>query len=280
MKKTIPEDGQSSGQEDGGQEARGQEDDAMAQSFGLYLSNLRKGQKLTQQQLAKRAKISTGYAGFFEQGRQIPSKRIMESLAVALDVSYLEMLKMAGLKILADDHATENDVKKARARLRGNVSENPLSNRNDLNNDEEMGSHSAGNHSADRRNGGTLFVKQPNVDSLSADPLSQLNERASAQITQKGTTVDTGFSANVNEDSSLHTTTDPAMSVAEERLSWALECIRRDPDFRWPPLYESQLQVSIMKLLLIFFYQAQTQRQLLTPSEIETLNQMADTSED
>lgn len=67
-----------------------------AGEFALYLKSMRKKQGLNQQQLAQMIEITSGYYGFFEQGRAIPSQKIIRRLARALKLDYNELLKLAG----------------------------------------------------------------------------------------------------------------------------------------------------------------------------------------
>ncbi|MEJ7608057.1 MAG: helix-turn-helix transcriptional regulator [Bryobacteraceae bacterium] len=77
MKKTNPEAEERAGEENlhGGnadeQELQADKQ-AKANEFRYYLRDLRRSHRLTQHQLAQKARVSPGYAGFFEQGRQTP----------------------------------------------------------------------------------------------------------------------------------------------------------------------------------------------------------------
>lgn len=72
------------------------EDKVQESEFASYLKDLRKQRGLNQQQLAQMVEITSGYYGFFEQGRAIPSAKIIRRLARALKANLREMMQAAG----------------------------------------------------------------------------------------------------------------------------------------------------------------------------------------
>jgi transcriptional regulator with XRE-family HTH domain len=73
--------------------------------FGQYLRDLRRKKGLNQQELADSLEISGGYYGFFEQGRQMPSKKIVRRLARVLGADYRDLLERAGHEFGKEDEA-------------------------------------------------------------------------------------------------------------------------------------------------------------------------------
>lgn len=67
-----------------------------AKEFGMYLKELRQKKGYNQSELAKLAEVASGYYGHFEQGRHIPSVKIIRQLAQVLEVDLNEMLIRAG----------------------------------------------------------------------------------------------------------------------------------------------------------------------------------------
>jgi transcriptional regulator with XRE-family HTH domain len=59
--------------------------------FGVRVRGLRSLQRLTQEQLAEKAKISVDFLSLIERGRNSPSFENLETLAGALDVSVAQL---------------------------------------------------------------------------------------------------------------------------------------------------------------------------------------------
>ncbi len=59
--------------------------------FGMRLRELRKQNKMTQEELAFKAGIDVSYLGFIERGQQSPTLRKIEALAKALKVEPSEL---------------------------------------------------------------------------------------------------------------------------------------------------------------------------------------------
>lgn len=62
----------------------------------MYLKELRQKKGYNQSELAKLAEVASGYYGHFEQGRHIPSAKIIRQLAQVLEVDLNEILTRAG----------------------------------------------------------------------------------------------------------------------------------------------------------------------------------------
>jgi transcriptional regulator with XRE-family HTH domain len=60
-------------------------------AFGARLRDLRRGAALTQEELAHRARIASGYLSDLERGQQSPTLDVVNRLARALGVTMSEM---------------------------------------------------------------------------------------------------------------------------------------------------------------------------------------------
>jgi transcriptional regulator with XRE-family HTH domain len=195
-----------------------------AKAFGAYLRNLRKAKGLNQADLAKIVEITGGYYGFFEQGRQIPSLKIINRLAEVLDDDYLEMAMMAG-------YDKFEAIKK------------------------EM------HRKSDLVDGG---------DDKRVDDQHEDGTDEGAELTNVAGTQENSEPANV-EGSDLSALA-LGSELSGERLDWAMACISQDPTYKLAAHFTQGVSTVNIKALVIQLYQAQTGRQLLTPSEFEKLN--------
>ena len=218
--------------------------DPVAKAFGRYLRDLRKSKSLSQKELAEEIEVSHGYAGFFEQGRQIPSKKIIRRLARALGVDYLEMLQRA------DHEITEDDLKKKEWLDDFADSSVP--------DDEAAGSAESGTSS---RVDGQALDEGATGGSDSVEGISTQNTQLPGIRREHYIPVGSSSQAQGGEQ-----------GISSERLDWALECIARDPTYPLPAPYKSGTHPDAVKALLIRLYQAETRRSLLTPEEVEALN--------
>ena len=65
----------------------------LEKAFGVALKKAREKQKLTQLKLAEKSDLDVTYISLLERGRRQPSLKSFMSLASALDVSPVELLK-------------------------------------------------------------------------------------------------------------------------------------------------------------------------------------------
>ena len=75
--------------------------ESMARVFGRRIKTYRRKRALTQEELARIARIDNKYIGSIERGEKAPSFEVAERLARALKVDYHELF-------LPDRHATGN----------------------------------------------------------------------------------------------------------------------------------------------------------------------------
>ena len=66
---------------------------SIEKAFGAALKKVRERRKLTQLELAERSDLDVTYISLLERGRRQPSLKSLMSLASALDVSPVELLK-------------------------------------------------------------------------------------------------------------------------------------------------------------------------------------------
>jgi len=62
-------------------------------TLGKRIRDLRKEQKLTQEQLATEIRVTSAYVGFIEQGKRNPSLNTLDTIARALGVKMSDLLK-------------------------------------------------------------------------------------------------------------------------------------------------------------------------------------------
>lgn len=71
-------------------------DNSLRRALQQNVSQLRSNLNLTQHELAKKTGVSTSYIGSLERGRKIPSLKMLEKLAAALNVSPVRLLFYRG----------------------------------------------------------------------------------------------------------------------------------------------------------------------------------------
>lgn len=64
----------------------------MPKALGKKIQKIRKGMKMTQEDLAEKVGVSTTYIGFIEQGRYAPSLEILEKIAKHLKIKINEII--------------------------------------------------------------------------------------------------------------------------------------------------------------------------------------------
>jgi DNA-binding XRE family transcriptional regulator len=64
----------------------------MPKALGKKIQKVRKGMKITQEQLAEKVGISTTYIGYIEQGRYAPSLEVLEKIAKHLKIKVNEII--------------------------------------------------------------------------------------------------------------------------------------------------------------------------------------------
>lgn len=62
------------------------------QAMGKKIQKIRKGLRMTQEEVAERVGISATYLGFIEQGRYMPSLEVLEKIAKVLKVKSSDIL--------------------------------------------------------------------------------------------------------------------------------------------------------------------------------------------
>src|SRR5262245_44628176 len=72
--------------------------------FGLRLRQFRRGQKMTQRELAEHCGVSSGYIGLIETGERVPDGKLLQLLASALKLSDAQRAELSGS--LANTNAT------------------------------------------------------------------------------------------------------------------------------------------------------------------------------
>jgi transcriptional regulator with XRE-family HTH domain len=65
----------------------------MRPRFAMRLRQLRRAKKITQEELAQKAKVSVSYIAHLETGRHDPRVSTVQKLAKALGVSVMELLE-------------------------------------------------------------------------------------------------------------------------------------------------------------------------------------------
>ena len=75
------------------------------EALGAFLRSQRRLANLSLRQMAERTKVSNAYLSQIERGLHVPSMRVLQSIARALDVSADAMLAHAGL--MADPQADD-----------------------------------------------------------------------------------------------------------------------------------------------------------------------------
>lgn len=217
-----------------------------AKAFGAYLRELRRSHKFNQTDLAKKIDITSGYYGFFEQGRQLPSRKIIRRLARLLDADYLEMLGKAGIDPKNEDYLF----------LKGILNEDDHDESNNEDSDLDQGDLEAtrddGADEGDFQSDGTQHaVIAANTYSVPA----HRGEASTREAPVRGTEGQQG-------------------GITQERLAWAMMCISSDPTYRLSEQFTQGELPGSVKALVIQLYQAQTARQILTADESAALNQM------
>ena len=214
----------------------GKDQTAEAKVFGAYLRELRKSQKLNQADIASRIEVTSGYYGFFEQGRKIPSRKILRRLAKVLDTDYFEMLFKAGLDPKKEDYAGDSE-------------------------EEDDGDEAGQDDGEDLAPSGSADIT-PDQDS----PDQNLPLTASRDGSQ-------GETMQVEGESGVATTSSATDSLVidQQRLDWAMFCIAHDPTYKLADQFKGEISRDI-KVLVVQLYQAQTGRQLLTADESMALS--------
>lgn len=87
-------------------------------SLGVKLRERRKQEGLTLTELAELTGVDTSYLGRIETGKRFPSAHILRKLAVPLEYSEPELLKMAGY--LSPDKIDER-ITKMKAAMKGEI---------------------------------------------------------------------------------------------------------------------------------------------------------------
>lgn len=87
-------------------------------NLGLKLRERRKQEGLTLVELAELTGVDTSYLGRIENGKRFPSANILLKLAVPLEYSEAELLKLAGY--LSPD-MTDNRISKFKDSLKGEI---------------------------------------------------------------------------------------------------------------------------------------------------------------
>ncbi len=64
-----------------------------AEKFGAVVRRLREQRRLTQEELAERAEVSSTYIGFIERGDNVPTLSIILQIASALGVRAADLLR-------------------------------------------------------------------------------------------------------------------------------------------------------------------------------------------
>lgn len=65
---------------------------SIAVIIGKNVRRFRKGKKLTQEELARMVNVSGSYIGYLERGIQIPSLKLLEKMALSLEVELALLL--------------------------------------------------------------------------------------------------------------------------------------------------------------------------------------------
>ncbi len=79
-------------------------------NFGEKLKTLRKGQKLTQQQLADRLGVAKSIVSYYESGDRFPSYDVLVKIARTFHVTTDFLLDMERTRILDVSDLTEEDI--------------------------------------------------------------------------------------------------------------------------------------------------------------------------
>jgi len=87
-------------------------------NLGEYLKARRVGKRLTLVQLSELTGVDTSYLGRIESGKRFPSAHVLQKMAVPLEYSEAELLKLAGY--LSPDR-TDERVTKIKEALKGEV---------------------------------------------------------------------------------------------------------------------------------------------------------------
>jgi transcriptional regulator with XRE-family HTH domain len=61
--------------------------------FGAVVRALREERRLTQEELAERAEVSTTYIGYIERGDNVPTLLVISQIALALGVRPADLLR-------------------------------------------------------------------------------------------------------------------------------------------------------------------------------------------
>lgn len=77
--------------------------DTLKTRFGRRLRELRIGRQMTQEQLAEAAHISVDFLSLVERGRNAPSFKVIEQLAIALNISVKELFDFDKTKKDSED---------------------------------------------------------------------------------------------------------------------------------------------------------------------------------
>ena len=76
-------------------------------SLGNRIKSLRKAQHLTQQKLADKVEVSRIYVQALESNRRLPSMKLLQRLAPALNVEVADLLGRVQLESMLDDGELE-----------------------------------------------------------------------------------------------------------------------------------------------------------------------------
>lgn len=79
-------------------------------NFGEKLKTLRKGQKLTQQQLADRLGVAKSIVSYYESGDRFPSYDVLVKIARTFHVTTDFLLDMERTRILDVSDLSEDDI--------------------------------------------------------------------------------------------------------------------------------------------------------------------------
>jgi len=223
-----------------------------SKEFGAYLRNLRKGIGLNQADLAKLVTISPAYYGFLEQGRQIPSLKIINRLAEILNTDYLEMAMRAGYDEFV---ARKKEVYRPK-----DASKNDGGDETD---------HQSDVQAQDESGSGSLLVGDSALDA--GTPSGTITETLESGKTDIQETIGLSGTGNGSSNSALPSSRDD-LGLNKERLDWAMGCISRDPTYKLAEQFKQGELSRDVKVLVVQLYQAQTQRQLLTAEESQALS--------
>ena len=88
------------------------------EALGAFLRSQRRLANLSLRQMAERTKVSNAYLSQIERGLHVPSMRVLQSIARALDLSADAMLAHAGLTADAPDDDAGATVRTTEATIR------------------------------------------------------------------------------------------------------------------------------------------------------------------